>query len=364
MSILKRGRSKFWYIQFQFKGKTYVKSSKTTDKKAAEQIEREMRRQLHAQEFLGQKERITVREALEQFCVSKRGTANHKNLTIHTRILNRLLRTNRYLDELTSEDLERLKRDRLQEGTTPATLKHTFTLIRGACKYAKRMGYRVSDFEFPEIKITGARLRYLSVDEEHALLNELDPMREGAGLRPYEQRSAEVKRNQHDAYDIVVVLLDSGARYSEIAGLEWNQIDLRERTIRLWRPKVQNESVLYMTDRVFRVLYRRHAENPSGYVFSNKAGDSRGYTSGAIRKAFRRAGLHDCTIHTLRHTHASRLIQNGMNLYEVKEILGHTDIKTTMRYAHLERRDVSSRARDVINRLNKDLEKPELRSVG
>ena len=50
----------------------------------------------------------------------------------------------------------------------------------------------------------------------------------------------------------------------------------------------------------------------------------------------------DVTIHTLRHTHASRLIQNGMSIYEVKEILGHSDIKTTMRYAYLERRGAKS----------------------
>ena len=55
---------------------------------------------------------------------------------------------------------------------------------------------------------------------------------------------------------------------------------------------------------------------------------------------------------TLRHTHATRLIQNGMNIYEVKHMLGHSDIKTTMRYAHLEATDVSCRARDVMNRVN------------
>jgi site-specific recombinase XerD len=54
----------------------------------------------------------------------------------------------------------------------------------------------------------------------------------------------------------------------------------------------------------------------------------------------------------LRHTHATRLIQNGLNLYEVKEILGHADIKTTMRYAHIEQAQVSLKARDVINKLN------------
>ena len=52
-----------------------------------------------------------------------------------------------------------------------------------------------------------------------------------------------------------------------------------------------------------------------------------------------------------------------MNIYEVKEILGHVDIKTTMRYAHLEQRSVSSRARDVINKLNKETEKPDLKLV-
>lgn len=65
-----------------------------------------------------------------------------------------------------------------------------------------------------------------------------------------------------------------------------------------------------------------------------------------------RAGLKDCRVHTLRHTSASRLIQNGMSVYEAREILGHSDIKTTMRYAHLELRQVTSKARDVINRLN------------
>lgn len=58
------------------------------------------------------------------------------------------------------------------------------------------------------------------------------------------------------------------------------------------------------------------------------------------------------TIHTLRHTHATRLVQNGLSVYEVKEVLGHADVKTTMRYAHLEQQAVLARARDVINDLN------------
>ena len=58
------------------------------------------------------------------------------------------------------------------------------------------------------------------------------------------------------------------------------------------------------------------------------------------------------TIHTLRHTHATRLVQNGVSVYEIKDVLGHADVKTTMRYAHLEQQVVLARARDVIDRVN------------
>jgi site-specific recombinase XerD len=45
-------------------------------------------------------------------------------------------------------------------------------------------------------------------------------------------------------------------------------------------------------------------------------------------------------------------VQNGLSVYEIKEVLGHADVKTTMRYAHLEQQAVLARARDVIDRVN------------
>ena len=363
MSVLKRGNSKHWYIQFQFKGKTYIRSSRTTDKRLSEQMEREWRRQIHTQEYLGNKERIPMIDILDQFIESKKGTPNHRNLCIHKQVLLRLFNTNRYLDEITSQDLERLKRDRDREHAGPATIKHTFNLIRGMWKYGKKMGYQVSDLEYPIIKLPKHRLRYLSIDEEKRLLEELNPKRTGRGLKSYDEQSELMKQSLIDVCDLVVLLLDTGARHSEIANIEWKNINLKERTIRLWRPMVQNESVLYMTDRVYRVLQRRNQKDRTPFVFTKKSGGPRGYASQSIKKAFKRAGLYDCTIHTLRHTHATRLIQNGMSVYEVKEILGHSDIKTTMRYAHLEQKDVSSRARDVINKINTQIERPDLKVV-
>lgn len=75
----------------------------------------------------------------------------------------------------------------------------------------------------------------------------------------------------------------------------------------------------------------------------------------STRKSIKRAGLVGCKTHPLRHTHASRLTQSGMSAYKVREVLGgHTDISTTMRYAHLEARQVTSRSRDVVNRRNQE----------
>ena len=352
MSVLKRGNSKNWYIQFQLNGKTYIRSARTTEKRLAEQLEREWKRQLHRQEFLGEKERIKVRTILDAFIDSKKGTPNHKNLLSQQRVLERLFRLDVYLDDVTTQSVERLKLDRERDGASPATVKHTLNVVRGMWKYGKKLGYRVSEVEFPSVSIPRHRLRYLSIDEERRLLAELNPHRETRGLPPYLQRSKSIKQAMQDTYDLVVVLLDTGARYSEIANIEWASISLDEGTIRLWRSKVQNESILYMTERVQELLKRRHRHSDKQYVFTNKAGGPRGYSSQAIRKAITRAGLSDCTIHTLRHTHATRLVQNGMSVYEVKEILGHTDITTTMRYAHLEQRGISSRARDVIDSIN------------
>jgi len=354
MSVLRRGNSKYWYIQFQVNGKTYIRSSRTTNRKAAEQMETDWRAKLHAQQFLGQRQRITVRSALEQFCDSKKGTANHRSLVSYLRTICKRLTVGKPLDELSLHELERFKRDREAEGVGPQTIKHSLNLVRGAWKYAKRLGYQVSDLDFPQVRTPKYKLRYLTNEEERRLLAALDPRRVSKGLPPFDERHPYMRRTMQDAYDLVILLLDTGARYSEIANIEWKAIELDKREIHLWRPKVQNEAVLYMTDRVHEVLSRRAAGRRGTWVFENKKGGPRGYASQAIRKALRKAGLSDCRIHTLRHTHASRLIQNGLSVYEVREILGHTDIKTTMRYAHLEQRQVTSKARDVINRLNRE----------
>jgi len=358
MTVGRRQGSPYWYIQFQLHGHTYIRSSRTIDKKLAERMETDWRAKLHAQQFMGRKDRITLRDALEAFIATKVGTPNHRQLRSHFKSIVSAIPMGKPLDEISLHDLERLKRDRESMGVGPQTIRHDLNLIRGGWKHARKLGFQTSDLVFPSLKIPKYSLRYLTAEEESRLLAALNPNRCGNGLKRLAVRNDEMRRNLQDAFDLVVLLLDTGARYSEIANIEWHRVDLTRKEIHLWRSKVQNETILFMTDRAFDILQRRSLTKKSGWVFASRNGGPRGYASQSIRKALRNAGLADCRIHTLRHTHASRLVQNGMSVYEVREILGHSDIKTTMRYAHLESRQVTSKAKDVINRLNAALPNP------
>jgi hypothetical protein len=103
----------------------------------------------------------------------------------------------------------------------------------------------------------------------------------------------------------VVLLLDTGARYSEIANITWDRIDLEEKVIHLWRPKVRNESIIYMTGRVLDILKRRSETKAGDHVSTSSKGGARGYTSKGIFRAFERAGLSDCLLLYLPHPAAA-----------------------------------------------------------
>lgn len=170
-------------------------------------------------------------------------------------------------------------------------------------------------------------------------------------------------RNIQDNYDITVFLLDTGCRYSEVANIPWSAINLDACTISLYRSKVRNEDVLHMTSRLEGILRRRWEERRVGqrYVFEDRTGNERGYSTKSIKKAIARAGLNDpavvkerggrVTLHTLRHTFASKLARAGVSLYEVSVLLGHSDPKMTQRYAHLSPNDASRKAVKVIDSL-------------
>ncbi len=352
MAIVKREGSKYLYIQFQYGGKTYIKSSKTTDKALAEKLESNWRKELIEQHQLGVKPSINTRDAFAAYAASKKGLASHRLIKLWSVRAADFFRYVPHIHLLQSRDIEHFKTSLERNSYSNQTIKHALNHVGGTIKYTKRMGYQVPEVEIPSVKLSRGRLRYLTIEEEQRLLAAVDPQRAVKGLAPYDERIERIRRQMHDVHDFFIMLLDTGARHGEICTLEWSQINFTSRTIALWRSKVKNESILFMTDRVHEVLSRRYASRHSTYVFTDSKGGARKHINMTFHKAFQRAGLPDCSAHTLRHTHATRLIQNGMNLYEVKEILGHADIKTTMRYAHIEQAQVSRKAVEVINKFN------------
>lgn len=137
------------------------------------------------------------------------------------------------------------------------------------------MGYQVPEVEIPSVKLSRGRLRYLTVEEEQRLLEAVDPRRDVKGLAPYEDHIPRIKTQMQDVHDFIIILLDTGARHGEICTLEWSQINFTHRSIALWRSKVKNESILFMSDRVFDVLSRRYANRNSTFVFTDSQGSAR-----------------------------------------------------------------------------------------
>lgn len=241
MSIFKRGGKGNYYIQFDYRGKTYIKSSRTANRRQAERMEREWRAEVHAMEEMGERSRITLKDALAQFEKQKKRTGDGTYKCRSSAILEKYFPVNLNLDEIKEWHLAKFKTAREIDGAAAQTIKHNFQAIRNAWSWAKDNGYQVKPIEYPKIKIDNKRLRVLSAEEEKRLLAELDPRRTIRNRPPYEERPVSENTAYQDNLDLVIILIDTGARYGEIAALPWSRVDLENGVINLWRPKVRNE---------------------------------------------------------------------------------------------------------------------------
>lgn len=165
--------------------------------------------------------------------------------------------------------------------------------------------------------VKSERLRYLTEEEEGRLLDAIkDPLLK----------------------DIVVFALNTGLRKGEIINLKWDEVDLNLRCIVLGaeRTKSKRMHILPLNRKALEVIERRLREmrKDCPYVFHRGGKQVRCFKR-AFRNALTRAGIKDFRFHDLRHTFASRLVQKGVDLYIIKELLNHADITTTQRYAHL-----------------------------
>ena len=137
-------------------------------------------------------------------------------------------------------------------------------------------------------------------------------------------------------YVYIALLLNTGCRSGELLTLQWDNVYLDDRYLIIRNSLSKNKKTVYkpLNNQSVKVLSEL-SQLDAGYVFLNTRTQDR-YKS--FRKAWLwtkdRTGL-DCRIHDLRHTFASLLISQGVPLYHVSQLLGHSDTRITQRYAHL-----------------------------
>ncbi|HME69209.1 MAG TPA: site-specific integrase [Myxococcota bacterium] len=225
------------------------------------------------------------------------------------------------LEALSTPVLSRWRDDLLAGGLKPATVNRHLDLVKATLHRAAREWGALATPPFVRsVPEKNQRTRFLS-DEEEALLLASSP--------PYLR-------------DLLVFLLDTGARVGEALGLVWGDVDL-DRTPNgvafFLETKSDKPRGVPLTRRARATLAARasHGPPPADFVFTRPPLAGQRLEWDAVKTAFRRArertGLRDVTLHTLRHTYASRLVLRGVSLYQVQKLLGHSSPIMTQRYA-------------------------------
>lgn len=144
-----------------------------------------------------------------------------------------------------------------------------------------------------------------------------------------------------DNWKLIVLLgCRAGLRRGEIVNLEWSDVDLDKRVITIrakqnWQPKDYECRDIPIDNLLYKYLVKADKTDTKVVKTSyNKDFTLDGMSQYFISKILKKVGLRG-SLHTLRHTFASHLVQNGVDLYTVSKLLGHSSVTTTEIYAHL-----------------------------
>lgn len=180
------------------------------------------------------------------------------------------------------------------------------------------------------LKVNTKKERYLTVDEAKRLITEV-----------------QYSRNTMLQY-IIPALILTGARKSEILKARWSEFNIEQRLWRITMSKSGKARFVPISDGLLKVLNTVPRFPNCPYVFPNpKTKQPFHSIYGTWNKARTAVGLEDVRCHDLRHSFASFLVNSGRSLYEVQKILGHSQISTTERYAHLSQDSLLSAANSI-----------------
>lgn len=324
----RRKDSPYWWVKYtDASGKATYESTGTDDRKEADAFEAKRRLEVHQQRKWGVQPQHSFEEMMIAFITAKQD---------EWRSHDRVKYSGRHLQEhfagMTAEQIRRadvaayiLKRKRL--GRAPRTINRELDLLSAAFNYTRtqlewHMQNPVSGMSLKEPE---GSLRWIKRDEAETLIDEAS--RDG--------------KSPHLA-DFIRLALNTGCRKNELLKLSWDRVDLKANRIHLDSGDTKNgkRRIVPVNQEARQALLGRarfRAEHcpESPWVFAHKDGKRVQFMQNGFKAACARAGIKDFRVHDLRHTCASWLVNAGVPLPEVRDLLGHSSIEMTERYAHL-----------------------------
>ncbi len=331
MGLFRRGE--IWWCSITHNGKQHRFSLKTSDKSAAQMVYARVLLKLKDTKrlfFLSQSstEKVTYTDiTFEEFYSKHYLPWCHKRQAyyeIKKYLLNKIPEWLKKLklNEIGVRELELIQNHFLEQEKSVATCNRYIANIQSSFTKAAEWNF-ITEEKLKEVrkvrKLKGEikRLRFLSQDEIQKLLANCGP----------------------HLYPIVFTALNTGMRKSEILNLQWDNVDLTHELILLEKTK-NGERREIPINKALKSLFQKLFINrrlDTDYVFVNPK-TAKPFTKDLKRSfqtACKKAGIRDFRFHDLRHTFASQLVMQGVNLKTVQELLGHKDLKMTLRYSHL-----------------------------
>lgn len=324
-----RKRGKTWYVDFRCKGRRTRKAAgkiKSVAEAVLKDIEVKIAKGEHLRVY--DEPKILFRDFSKEYLKYSKANKSPTSFERDVSIMYHLLQAfgDKFLTEITSALIERYKQRRLQS-IKPATvnrelacLKHMFSMAQN-WEYTKENPVK----KVKLLKEPPGRLRYLTEKEIQDLLTVC----------------------QGRLYSIVFTALYTGMRKSELLYLRWKDIDFQNKTITLRKTKNNEMRIIPVNETLWREFRLLYLKRRGPYVFSNREKPYQNLDN-AFAKALKEAGIKDFRFHDLRHTFASHLVMKGVDIRTVQKLMGHKNIKMTLRYAHLS----PDHERTAINRLD------------
>jgi integrase len=259
------------------------------------------------------------------------------------------------IEELSADALDKWIRQRVESGAKAATVNK----IVSALKAALNWGVRTKRLEANPIAQVAKRkefdseqkVRFLTGDERERLEKALA----ARDSRIRGQATEDGTEFGDFLYPAVLLSLNTGIRRNALFNLKWADIDLRERLITLHPGISKNgkKELVDLNDDAADVLCSWQRQNPSAdkdeLVFPEIKGSRYMHLHRQWQAVLKEAGIENLRWHDMRHDFASQLVMAGVDIYTVCKMLNHSDVKITMKYAHLAP-DRMKNAVQVLNR--------------